>query len=179
MIDEVEKAFAGVSNSGQTDSGVSSRMFGSFLSWLNDHESDVFVVCTANDVAKLPPEFARAERFDAIFFLDFPGGEQKQAIWNIYLDLFEIDRNQKLPNDEQWSGAEIRACVRLAALLDVPLVQAAQNVVPVSATAAESVERLRSWASGRCLDADRGGIYQGGGAKSTARRKVSRNPLNN
>jgi len=179
MIDEVEKAFAGVSNSGQTDSGVSSRMFGSFLSWLNDHESDVFVVCTANDVAKLPPEFARAERFDAIFFLDFPGREQKQAIWNIYLDLFEIDRDQKLPNDDQWSGAEIRACVRLAALLDVPLVQAAQNVVPVAVTAAESVERLRTWAAGRCLDADRGGIYQGGGAKSTARRKVSRNPLNN
>jgi hypothetical protein len=179
MIDEVEKAFAGVSNSGQTDSGVSSRMFGSFLSWLNDHESDVFVVCTANDVGKLPPEFARAERFDAIFFLDFPGGEQKRAIWDIYLDLFEIDRDQKLPNDEQWSGAEIRACVRLAALLDVPLVQAAQNVVPVSATAAESVERLRTWASGRCLDADRGGIYQGNGTKSTARRKVSRSPLNN
>ncbi len=179
MIDEVEKAFSGVGNSGQTDSGVSSRMFGSFLSWLNDHESDVFVVCTANDVAKLPPEFARAERFDAIFFLDFPGREQKQAIWNIYLDLFEIDRDQKLPNDEQWSGAEIRACVRLAALLDVPLVQAAQNVVPVAVTAAESVERLRSWASGRCLDADRGGIYQGNGAKSTARRRVSRNPLNN
>jgi hypothetical protein len=179
MIDEVEKAFAGVSNSGQTDSGVSSRMFGSFLSWLNDHESDVFVVCTANDVGKLPPEFARAERFDAIFFLDFPGGEQKQAIWNIYLDLFEIDREQKLPSDEQWSGAEIRACVRLAALLDVPLAQAAQNVVPVSATAAESVERLRNWASGRCLDADRGGIYRGTGAKSTARRKVSRSPLNN
>ena len=179
MIDEVEKAFSGVSNSGQTDSGVSSRMFGSFLSWLNDHESDVFVVCTANDVAKLPPEFGRAERFDAIFFLDFPGSEQKQAIWRLYLDLFEIDRDQKLPQDDNFSGAEIKACCRLAALLDVPLMQAAQNVVPVAVTAAESVERLRTWASGRCLDADRGGIYQGNGAKSTARRKVSRNPLNN
>ena len=80
MIDEVEKAFSGVGNSGQTDSGVSSRMFGTFLSWLNDHESDVFVVCTANDVAKLPPEFSRAERFDGMFFLDFPGADQKQAI---------------------------------------------------------------------------------------------------
>ena len=179
MIDEVEKAFAGVGNSGQTDSGVSSRMFGSFLSWLNDHESDVFVVCTANDVAKLPPEFARAERFDAIFFLDFPGREQKQAIWNLYLDLFEIDREQKLPPDDNWSGAEVRACCRLAALLDVPLVQAAQNVVPVAVTAAESVDRLRAWASGRCLDADRGGIYQGNGAKPTTRRKVSRSPLSN
>lgn len=180
MIDEVEKAFAGVGNSGQTDSGVSSRMFGSFLSWLNDHESDVFVVCTANDVAKLPPEFSRAERFDAAFFLDFPGREQKPIIWQLYLNLFEIDGNQKLPNDDNWTGAEIRACCRLAALLDVPLIQAAQNVVPVAATAAEAVERLRTWASGRCLDADRGGLYSPQTEKSpTSRRKVSRNPSNN
>lgn len=180
MIDEVEKAFAGVGNSGQTDSGVSSRMFGSFLSWLNDHESDVFVVCTANDVAKLPPEFSRAERFDATFFLDFPGREQKPIIWQLYLNLFEIDGNQKLPNDDNWTGAEIRACCRLAALLDVPLIQAAQNVVPVAATAAEAVARLRTWASGRCLDADRGGLYSPQTEKSpTSRRKVSRNPSNN
>ena len=179
MIDEVEKAFAGVGNSGQTDSGVSSRMFGSFLSWLNDHDSDVFVVCTANDVAKLPPEFARAERFDGTFFLDFPGREQKQAIWQIYLDLFEIDRDQKLPPDDSWTGAEIRACCRLAALLDVPLVQAAQNVVPVAATAAEAVERLRTWATGRCLNADCGGIYTRQTEKPTSRRKVARSPQNN
>ena len=179
MIDEVEKAFAGVGNSGQTDSGVSSRMFGSFLSWLNDHQSDVFVVCTANDVAKLPPEFSRAERFDATFFLDFPGHEQKQAIWQLYLDLFEIDRDQKLPPDDSWTGAEVRACCRLAALLDVPLIQAAQNVVPVAATAAEAVERLRTWASGRCLDADRGGIYTRQTEKPTSRRKVTRSPQNN
>jgi hypothetical protein len=179
MIDEVEKAFAGVGNSGQTDSGVSSRMFGSFLSWLNDHDSDVFVVCTANDVAKLPPEFSRAERFDATFFLDFPGCEQKQAIWQLYLDLFEIDRDQKLPPDDSWTGAEVRACCRLAALLDVPLIQAAQNVVPVAATAAEAVERLRTWASGRCLDADRGGIYTRQIEKATSRRKVTRSPQNN
>jgi len=51
---------------------------------LNDHQSDVFVVCTANDVAKLPPEFARAERFDGTFFLDFPGRKQKQAIWQLW-----------------------------------------------------------------------------------------------
>jgi len=179
MIDEVEKAFAGVGNSGQSDSGVSSRMFGSFLSWLNDHESDVFVVCTANDVAKLPPEFSRAERFDATFFLDFPGRDQKQIIWQLYLNLFEINQDQKLPNDENWTGAEIRACCRLAALLDVPLIQAAQNVVPVAATAAEAVERLRTWASSRCLDAEKGGIYSRQTEKATSRRKVARNPSNN
>jgi hypothetical protein len=176
MIDEVEKAFAGASGSG--DSGVSARMFGTFLSWLNDHDSDVFVVCTANDVSKLPPEFARSERFDGIFFLDLPGREEKDAIWDIYLDLFQIDRTQRRPDDANYTGAEIRSCCRLAALLDLPLVQAAQNVVPVAVTAAESVERLRNWASGRCLSADHPGIYQCA-ATSKARRKVSRDPSQN
>jgi hypothetical protein len=179
FCDEVEKALSGVANSGQTDSGVSARLFGSLLTWMNDHTTDVYLVATCNDISKLPPEFGRAERFDGIFFLNLPGPQERRVIWDLYLRQFELDPDQKLPNDEQWTGAEIRSCCRLAALLDVPLVQASQNVVPVAVTAAESVDRLRNWASGRCLDADRGGIYQGNGAKSTARRKVSRNPLNN
>lgn len=179
MIDEVEKAFAGVGNSGQTDSGVSARMFGTFLSWLNDHESDVFVVCTANDVSKLPPEFSRAERFDGVFFIDLPGRAEKDAIWQLYRAQFEIDRNERLPADEQWTGAEIRACCRLSALLDVPLVQAAQNVVPVAVTSAESVERLRTWASGRCLAADKTGIYRRESQGSNSRRRINRDPSNN
>ena len=178
FLDECEKAFSGVS--GQGDSGVSARLFGSFLSWLNDHESDVFVVATANDISKLPPEFSRAERFDGVFFLDLPDTEQRQAIWQIYIAKYALDANQDLPSDEAWTGAEIKACCRLAALLDVPLNAAAQNIVPVSRTSAESVEKLRTWASGRCLSADRPGIYQGASAASTTRRKVSRaNPSNN
>jgi SpoVK/Ycf46/Vps4 family AAA+-type ATPase len=177
MIDEVEKAFAGVN--GQSDSGVTSRMFGTFLGWLNDHQSDVFVVCTANDVSKLPPEFSRSERFDGVFFVDLPTREEKDAIWDIYLNLFEIEPNQRRPKDDQFTGAEIRACCRLAALLDVPLTQAAQNVVPVAVTAAESVERLRTWASGRCLDASRPGIYQHNDGSGKSRRRVSRDPSNN
>ena len=175
MIDEIEKAFSGVASSGQTDSGVSARMFGAFLSWLNDHTSDVFVICTCNDISKLPPEFARAERFDGIFFVDLPTAEQRAAIWDIYLSLFELDPEQERPADNNWTGAEIRSCCRLAALLDVPLKAAAQNVVPVAVTAAESVERLRTWASGRCLSADQAGIYahRAGGKR---RRKVSGNP---
>ena len=148
MIDEVEKAFSGVNGSG--DSGVSSRMFGTFLSWLNDHESDVFVVCTANDVTKLPLEFGRSERFDAIFFLDLPERDEKEAIWQIYLQRFGLERGSRRPDDTDWTGAEIKACCRLSALLDVPLLEAAQYVVPVAVTARDSVERLRTWASGRC-----------------------------
>ena len=172
MIDEVEKAFAGMN--GNSDSGVSSRMFGSFLSWLNDHTSNVFVVCTANDVSKLPPEFGRSERFDGIFFLDLPHSEERATIWNIYRELFEIDPEQRLPDDTNWTGAEIKACCRLAALLDVPLVQAAQNVVPVAVTAAEAIERLRSWATGRCLSANASGLYRPANAAAKTRRRVNR-----
>jgi hypothetical protein len=87
-----------------------------------------------------------------------------------------------VPADEGWTGAEIRACCRLAALLDLPLVQAAQNVVPVAVTAAESVTRLRAWASGRCLSADQPGIFLGDSKPSTSRRRVARgsvDPRNN
>ena len=178
FLDECEKAFSGVS--GQGDSGVSARLFGSFLSWLNDHESDVFVVATANDISKLPPEFSRAERFDGIFFLDLPDANQRQAIWQIYVAKYALDAAQALPKDEGWTGAEVKACCRLAALLDVPLVAAAQNIVPVSRTSAESVEKLRTWASGRCLSADKPGIYQGATVATTGtRRKVTRDPSQN
>jgi len=173
MIDEVEKAFAGVN--GSSDSGVSSRLFGTFLSWLNDHQSDVFVVCTANDVAKLPPEFGRSERFDGIFFLDLPSEEEKVMIWAIYLEMFEIDREQRKPDDADWTGAEIKACCRLSALLDVPLIQSAQNVVPVAITASESVNRLRTWASGRCLSANQPGLYHSEATKRKSRRNVKPN----
>jgi len=183
MIDEVEKALSGVASSGSTDSGVTARLFGTFLTWLNDHESDIFTICTCNDISKLPPEFSRAERFDGIFFLDLPSVQQKQGIWRIYLEMFGLDQQQPKPVDADWTGAEIRSCCRLSALLDVPLVEAARNVVPVARTAAESVERLRAWASGRCLNADApSGIYQRNGATESSKpgRKVRRqDPSNN
>ena len=90
------------------------------------------------------------------------------------MELFEIDPEQRLPDDTNWTGAEIKACCRLAALLDVPLVQAAQNVVPVAVTAAESIERLRSWATGRCLSANTSGVYRVSNAAPKARRRVKR-----
>lgn len=182
MIDEVEKAFAGAGGSGANDSGVSSRMFGTVLSWLNDHTSDVFVVCTANDVSKLPSEFTRAGRFDGVFFVDLPAREQKDSIWSFYMERFGLDANQiRLEDlDSDYSGAEIESCCRISALLDVPIVQAAQNVVPVARTSAESIASLRQWASGRCLDAELGGIYQHNATKGTNRRRVARtNPSTN
>lgn len=178
FADEIEKALSGVS-AGAGDSGVAARLFGTLLSWMNDHVSDVYLVATCNDTSRLPPEFSRAERFDGIFFLNLPGTQERQAIWQMYIEQFELAADQRLPPDETWTGAEIRACCRLAALLDVPLVQAAQNVVPVAVTAVESVERLRAWASGRCLSADQPGIYRCEPASKSSRRRVSRDPSNN
>ena len=174
FVDELEKALSGVSGSGQSDSGVSSRLFGTLLSWMNDHTSNVYLVATCNDISKMPPELSRAERFDGIVFLDLPSREQKDIIWEQYVSAFGLDASQNRPNDESWTGAEIRSCCRLAALMDVPLNQAALNVVPVATTASESVDQLRNWAHGRCLDAERGGIYKF--KKARSRRKVSRDP---
>ena len=172
FIDELEKALSGATSSGSGDSGVASRMFGTLLSWMNDHTSNVYLVATCNDISKMPPELTRAERFDGIVFLDLPSREQKDRIWQQYIELFELDADQKLPSDDRFTGAEIRSCCRLAALLDVPLVQAVVNVVPVAVTASESVDTLRSWASERCLDSEAGGIYKFKKQKARARRKV-------
>ncbi len=172
FIDEAEKALAGIGSSG--DSGVSSRLFGTFLTWLSDHDSDVFVVCTSNDISKLPPEFSRAERFDGIFFLDLPTKEEKEGIWRIYRGQFDIGPSEIQPDDTDWTGAEIRACCRLSALLDMPLNQAAKNVVPVAITASEQVDRLRTWASGRCLSASAPSIYTSNTVSDKPSRKISR-----
>ena len=125
---------------------------------MNDHESDVFVVATCNDISKLPPEFARAERFDGVFFLDLPGYQQKQAIWGLYLEMFELDANR--PGRMTMIGP-VPKFAPVAAWLPFgrSIATAAQNVVPVAVTAAESVNRLRDWASGRCLNAEAAGIY--------------------
>jgi len=176
FVDELEKALSGTSGSGQSDSGVSSRLLGTLLSWMNDHTSNVYLIATCNDISKMPPELTRSGRFDGVVFLDLPSREQKDLIWQQYFKSYDLDPEQAKPDDRNWTGAEIRSCCRLAALLDVPVKQAAQNIVPVATTAGESIEHLRSWATGRSLDAEKGGVYQYKKKTSRARRKVSRNP---
>jgi SpoVK/Ycf46/Vps4 family AAA+-type ATPase len=158
----------------QGDSGVTARLFGEFLTWLNDRTTDVFVVATSNDIAKLPPEFSRAERFDGVFFLDLPSQEERELIWQYYIQHYQIDLEQQRPRDHDWTGAEIQSCCRLAALLDVPLRAAAQNVVPVAVSAQDAVERLRTWADGRCLCAAGGGIYRQRDTSAPAKRRAVR-----
>jgi hypothetical protein len=94
------------------------------------------------------------------FFLDLPDAKERDQIWAMYRARYGIPEAQARPHDTSWTGAEIRSCCRLAALLDMTLTQAAHHVVPVAVTAAEQVERLRSWASGRCLSASSPGIYR-------------------
>jgi hypothetical protein len=171
FCDEIEKALAGT---GTDTSGVTTRMFGTLLTWMNDHESDIFVVCTSNDISKLPPEFTRAGRFDAVFFLDLPTAKQREQIWAIHCARYGVDADQPRPEAENWTGAEIESCCRLAALLDVPLTEAAVDVVPVATTAADRVEGLRQWAAGRVLDADHPGRYSRTRTPEPARRAVTR-----
>ena len=87
FIDEIEKALSrGPVERADRLRASAPGSSGRFLTWLNDHETDVFVVATANDVSKLPPELTRAERFDGVFFLDLPGRQEKDAIWRMYIE---------------------------------------------------------------------------------------------
>lgn len=177
FVDELEKGLSGIGGTG--DSGVSTRLFGTLLSWLADHESDVFFIGTANDISRLPPEFTRAERLDAVFFLDLPAASERQTIWSLYRRQYDIPASQPIPTDTDWTGAEIKSCCRLSALLDVPLSEAARNVVPVARTAVEAIESLRQWASGRCLSADQSGLYTKPTTGPNPRRRVSHGSSSN
>ena len=138
FVDEVERALAGTGG-GATDSGVSARLLGTLLTWLADRPPGVFVVCTANDASRLPPELTRSGRFDATFFLDLPGPEQRAGIWGTYRDRYGIDPDDPPAADDGWTGAEIESCCRLSALLGVSLSEAAAYVVPVSESGKESL----------------------------------------
>ncbi len=121
QIEEIEKALGGVGQS-DADGGVSSRIFSTFLTWLNDHETDVLVVGTCNNIKSIPPEFTRAERFDGIFFFDVPMRSERKAIWRMYLAEYEIsydddDLAQYVDASQNWTGSEIKSCCRLSRML--------------------------------------------------------------
>jgi SpoVK/Ycf46/Vps4 family AAA+-type ATPase len=180
FADEIEKGLAAVQGSGVADGGVSAGQFGALLTHMADHAGDSFFVFTANDVSRLPPEFTRAGRLNAIFFVDLPGLEERRRIWQIHLGRFGIDPSLRRPEDRDWSGAEIETCCETAALLDIDLMEASQYIVPVAVTAGEAVERLRNWAAGRCLSAERPGLYtRAAETGSRSGRNVRRDPSSN
>lgn len=166
-IDEIEKAFASAA-SVSTDGGLSRRMFGSLLTWMQEHRAPVFVVATANDIEALPPELLRKGRFDEIFFVDLPCAEAREEIFRIHLEKRRRDPknfNLKLlaAGTEGYSGAEIeqaiiaalhRAHARNEELTTDLLIETAAGSPPLAVTMRERVEALRAWARGRCVQAD-------------------------
>ncbi len=115
-IDEIEKGLSGVQTSGKTDSGVTARMFGTILTWLQEKKAPVFVMATANNISKLPPEFLRKGRFDEIFFVDLPDQEERKAIFKIQLKKYnrnpeKFDVEALAKKTDGYTGAEIEECV--------------------------------------------------------------------
>ena len=164
-IDEIEKAFAGNS---EADGGVSQRVIGSFLSWMQEREGDVFVVATANDVNKLPPEFLRKGRFDEIFFIDLPDTSTREEIFQIHfrrrkLSLERIDFRKLALKTEGFSGAEIEQVIvealysvfsKETKLSQLDIEKEIQKTRPLSVLFSEKISALRKWAKERTVSAN-------------------------
>jgi ATP-dependent 26S proteasome regulatory subunit len=162
-VDEIEKGLSGSASSGATDSGVTARVFGALLTWLQEKTAPVFVVATANRIENLPPELLRKGRFDEIFFIDLPSAEERREIFRIHLAqrrrdpaAFQLDELTQLA--QGFSGAEIEQAVVSALyeafaeggeLQQAHLSRAVTETFPLSATMAEEIARLRAWAQTR------------------------------
>lgn len=173
-IDEIEKSFASAASQ-SSDGGLSKRLFGELLTWLQEHRSAVFTVATANDIDALPPELLRKGRFDEIFFVDLPGDDARREILKIHVtkrkrDVTKLDLDRLVKASRGYSGSEIEQAI-IAALqecyasrsgeggaeraLDTALLEAClRNSPPLSVTMAEKIEALRAWAAGRCVPAE-------------------------
>lgn len=166
-LDEMEKGFSGLSSSGQTDGGTTARVFGTFLTWLQEKKTPVFVVATCNNVKELPPELLRKGRFDEIFFVDLPSKEERKDIIKIHLEKrhrnpsdFNLDKIAD--NTKEFAGAELEEIV-VSGLYDafdegIDLQQkhldvAISTMVPLSKTMADQIKDLREWAKIRARKA--------------------------
>ena len=165
-VDEIEKAFA---SSGEGDGGTSARVFGTFLTWMQDRKPGVFVVATANDVLKLPAEFLRAGRWDELWFVDLPTLEERTKISEVVAAKYPACRavaaSDVAATTDEYTGAEIEQAYidamyrafddngRPVSTNDV--VYAAKTRIPLSKTMSEKIEALRKWAAGRARMASR------------------------
>lgn len=158
--DELEKGFAGMSGSGVSDSGTTARVFATFLTWMQEKTKPVFLIATANDVSKLPPEMLRKGRFDEIFFVDLPDLAEREQIYSIHLakrkrDPKKFDLKALGASSRGFSGAEIeqvvvgalyRAFAKKEELAQQDLLDEADAIVPLSIMMREEIEELRDWA---------------------------------
>ena len=157
-IDEIEKGFA--PTRGDADAGLSQRIFGAFLTWLQEKKREVFVVATANDLTKLPPELQRKGRFDEVFFVDLPTPAERDAIWRIHLrirnqDPANFDVAQLVQASDGFTGAEIEQCAISAMygalhkntpLSTQLLLEGLKATVPLSVSRRADLEALRAQA---------------------------------
>src|SRR3989440_3517131 len=162
-VDEIEKGLAGTASSGQVDGGVTARVFGAMLTWLQEKTAPVFVVATANRIEALPPELLRKGRFDDIFFIDLPSAAERREIFHIHLarrhrEPSHYDLDALATVSEGFSGSEIEQCVIAALyyafgegteLSQSHLMTAAQEAFPISSTMGEEISRVREWSKNR------------------------------
>ena len=159
-IDEIDKAFAGLG--GRGDSGTTNRVFGTFLTWLAEKQSPVFVVATANNIQTLPAELLRKGRFDEIFFVGLPNDQERQAIFEVHLsrlrphNLKAYDLKRLAYETPDFSGAEIEQTLVEAMHIGFSqdrdfttddVLEAASQIVPLARTAKDQIEALQEWAS--------------------------------
>ncbi len=166
-LDELEKGFSGMGSSGMTDGGTSARVFGTFLTWLQEKTSPVFVVATSNNISQLPPELLRKGRFDEIFFIDLPNREERKEIFRIHLKKrkrnpadYDLDELARLCRG--YSGSEIEEVV-ISALYDAfdrgsditqeILNESVGTMIPLSQTMSEEIKHIRNWADLRARKA--------------------------
>jgi hypothetical protein len=166
-IDEIEKGFASAASQ-STDGGLSKRMFGTLLTWMQEHEQPVFVIATANDIEALPPELLRKGRFDEIFFVSLPKKDVRKIIFKIHLvkrkrDPSKFDFDALADAAEGFSGAEIEQAVisglhesyaRDDELNTESILNILKHSPPLSVTMREKVQMLMSWSKDRCVPAD-------------------------
>jgi SpoVK/Ycf46/Vps4 family AAA+-type ATPase len=162
-IDEIEKGMAGSQGSGSLDSGVTARVMGTFLTWMQEKEEPVFVLATSNNIDQLPPEMLRKGRFDEIFFVDLPDVHERLQILEIHLnqrnrDAHAFELTQVAEETDRFSGAELEQVV-VSGLFQAfsedrelcfeDLVEAARDTVPLAVTMDEHIKHLREWARPR------------------------------
>jgi SpoVK/Ycf46/Vps4 family AAA+-type ATPase len=166
--DEIDKGMSGSKGSSISDSGTTSRVLGSWLTWMQDRKAPVFVVATANDVSNLPPELLRKGRFDEIFFVDLPKFQERKKIFKIHLEKrsrnpydFKLDTLAELT--ETFTGAEIEAAIEASLyeafsdkkrdITNEDIIISIQNLVPISKLMKEEISALRKWANERARNA--------------------------
>jgi hypothetical protein len=161
-IDEIEKAFSGINSSDRSDGGTAARVFGTFIQWLSEKNSPVFVVATANRIDQLPAELVRKGRFDEIFYVDLPTLKEREEIIKIHLNkrnlgVDNFDIKSIAESSEDFTGAEIESIIKesmytafadnIRKVTTEDIINEAKNLVPLSLTMGEQIGQLRQWAA--------------------------------